>query len=174
MFLSWKIMRDYFSAEGYNVLDNENFPLSLLHFCNLSFQKFEIFHLHAKYQESWSNASLLPLYFFVLCWLEFCFDAFQKHFPRHIYKSWLILPQLPPMRTWRPFCIQKSAKNRWPQNLWRTYAHEYKVCMLTSSVISAQAFLFLFLVLHAFSLKNLSPFFSNIISFSMKLSLIFK
>ena len=32
-------MRDYFSAEGHIMLDNENFPLSLLHFCNLSFQK---------------------------------------------------------------------------------------------------------------------------------------
>ena len=112
------------------------YTLAIHHF------KIEISNPHAKYQESWSNASLRLL-----------------HFPRHIYKSWLILPQLPPMRTWRPFCIQKSAKNRWPQNLWRTYAHEYKVCMLTSSVISAQAFLFLFLVLHAFSLKNLSPFF---------------
>ena len=37
MFLSWKIMGDYFSAEGYIMLDNENFPLSLLHFCNQSF-----------------------------------------------------------------------------------------------------------------------------------------
>ena len=33
------IMGDYFSAEGHIMLDNENFPLSLLHFCNLSFQK---------------------------------------------------------------------------------------------------------------------------------------
>ena len=78
-------MGDYFSAEGYIMLDNENFPLSLLHFCNLSFQKFEISHPHAKYQESWSNASLRPLYFFAFYWLEFCFDAFQKHFPCHIY-----------------------------------------------------------------------------------------
>ena len=58
---------------------------------------------------------------------------------------------------------QKSAKKRWqlrwPQNVWRAYAHEYKVCMLTSSVISSQALLLLFLVLHAFSLKNLCPFF---------------
>ena len=38
------------------------------------------------------------------------------------------------MWTWRPFWIPKSAKNRRPQNAWRTYAHEYKVCMLTSSV----------------------------------------
>ena len=28
-------MGDYFSVEGYIMLDNENFPLSLLHFCNL-------------------------------------------------------------------------------------------------------------------------------------------
>ena len=33
-------MGDYFSVEGYIILDNENFALSLLHFCNLSFQKF--------------------------------------------------------------------------------------------------------------------------------------
>ena len=33
-------MGDYFSAEGYIMLDDENFPLSLLHFCSLSFQKF--------------------------------------------------------------------------------------------------------------------------------------
>ena len=28
-------MGDYFSAEGYITLDNENLPLPLLHFCNL-------------------------------------------------------------------------------------------------------------------------------------------
>ena len=33
-------MGDHVSAEGYVMLDNENFPLLLLHFCNLSFQKF--------------------------------------------------------------------------------------------------------------------------------------
>ena len=51
LFLLWKILGDYFSAEGYIMLDNENFPLSLLHFCNLSFQKFEISHPHAKYKK---------------------------------------------------------------------------------------------------------------------------
>ena len=35
MFLSWKIMGDHVSAEGYIMLDDENFPLSLLYFWNL-------------------------------------------------------------------------------------------------------------------------------------------
>ena len=45
MFLSWKIMGDYFSAEGYIMLDNENFPLSLLQFCfcNLYFKNLSLF-----------------------------------------------------------------------------------------------------------------------------------
>ena len=34
-------MGDYFSAEGYIMLGNESFPLSLLHFCNLSFHKYK-------------------------------------------------------------------------------------------------------------------------------------
>ena len=38
-------MEDYSSAEGYVMLENENFPLSLLHFCNLSFQKSEMMQL---------------------------------------------------------------------------------------------------------------------------------
>ena len=43
-------MGDYFSAEGHIMLDNENFPLSLLHFCNLSFQKCcLISHHHATF-----------------------------------------------------------------------------------------------------------------------------
>ena len=33
-------MEDYFSAEGYSMVDNEKFLVSLLHVCNLSFQKF--------------------------------------------------------------------------------------------------------------------------------------
>ena len=40
------IMGDYFSAEEHIMLDNENFPLSLLHFCNLSFQKFCLINHH--------------------------------------------------------------------------------------------------------------------------------
>ena len=40
------IIRDYFSAEGHIMLDNENFPLSLLHFCNLSFQTFCLINHH--------------------------------------------------------------------------------------------------------------------------------
>ena len=35
-------MGDYFSAEGYIMLDNENFPLSLLHFCNLHFKNLSL------------------------------------------------------------------------------------------------------------------------------------
>ena len=39
-------MGDYFSAEAYIMLDNENFPLSLLHFSVLQFslQTFVPFH----------------------------------------------------------------------------------------------------------------------------------
>ena len=113
MFLSWKIMGDYFSVEGYIMPDNENFPLSLLHFCNLFCN--QISHpQRGGYLRNTKKVDqmllLRPLYFFALHRLEFCFNVFQKHFPRHIYKSWLTLSQLPPMRTWRPFCIQKSAK----------------------------------------------------------------
>ena len=115
------------------MLDNENFPLSLLHFCNLFCNQISHPQRGGYLQNTKKVDQMLllrPLYFFALYRLEFCFNAFQKHFPRHIYKSWLTLSQLPPMRTWRPFCIQKSAKkNSWPQNVWRTYAHEDKVCM---------------------------------------------
>ena len=40
------IMGDYFSAEGHIMLDNEKFPLSLIHFCNLSIQTFCLINHH--------------------------------------------------------------------------------------------------------------------------------
>ena len=40
------IMGDYFLAQGYIMLDNENVPLSLLHFCNLPFQKLCLINHH--------------------------------------------------------------------------------------------------------------------------------
>ena len=39
-------MGDYFSAEGYIMHDKENFPLSILHFYKLSFQKICLINHH--------------------------------------------------------------------------------------------------------------------------------